>query len=717
MQLTSVNLENVGPHRKLQVEFRNGLIGLLGPQGSGKSTLIAAMYAGLTNDFSRFYGGKTGAIRQRVKDTEHVSQVELQLRHAQQDYAVQRLLQPVDKHRLRRPGQKDLTKAGEIDVILSAITGGRSLLDNYVFVRQAGLVELFNYTVTQRAAALAKLCGTLQAEAGWKLLGGQIEQDAKLAGDVLDTSDEIRKQLGDLQARLKGFEQQQTELQQQCLDEATRAQYVGDVSVFEQRQTLQQDLVAAEAAEKQLLVAARAATKAVAEAMSLRDQQQQYAETCRQEHERLRQADAQRQQLQTAWDLHLQDVQALEAAERALAGLIEPVAPTESATVEALTGEISRVQRALSPHETLIESFETLEGQQHCPVCQQELHNPLQQLEAAKSFVATHQPLLLQLQSRRKQLTDYSMAIAEWEKDRERSLQRVEELSRRLAGDPPTKPQPSDKATLAAAAQQRDAATRQHNTLVKACDTAVAAKATAIAKHKAGKQRLLSLQEQWQQTVQTSAEQYAEAQQRLAAHSEATKSLQELAGRLAECRQSVQAKEQELTQFLARAKRSLQAQRWLQVADRGRSILHREMLPHRVHERALRRMENGINAMLELFESPFRVKTSPEDLSYTAYFSNGTVMPAQGLSGGQQTILALALRWTLNSVFAEHVGMMVLDEPTAWLDRRHRELLRVALRGLSLAAQDHGCQVIIITHEQSLEGSFDQVVKLGKATV
>ena len=54
MKINTVTLKNIGPHKDLTVDFKSGLIGILGANGAGKSTLVNSIYAALTNDFSRF---------------------------------------------------------------------------------------------------------------------------------------------------------------------------------------------------------------------------------------------------------------------------------------------------------------------------------------------------------------------------------------------------------------------------------------------------------------------------------------------------------------------------------------------------------------------------------------------------------------------------------------------------------------------------------------
>jgi DNA repair exonuclease SbcCD ATPase subunit len=306
----------------------------------------------------------------------------------------------------------------------------------------------------------------------------------------------------------------------------------------------------------------------------------------------------------------------------------------------------------------------------------------------------------------------YDQAVRKFEDEQTKIRQRISEREVRLLEKQPVPCPvgPCDQDYVDDRATELLTSRRQAEHLAKALNTKFQARATAIANHQACKAEIARLDAVLVEAKGDAV--YAKAALQLSQHSEAEKAVGIQEALIEQHIEQIATKEQELANLEHVLARSANARTWVSLLSQVRSVLHRDALPRIVHEAALRRMESGINEMLDTFESPFQVKTSTEDLSYVAYFRNGTVMPAQGLSGGQQVVLSLALRWTLNSLFASQIGMMVLDEPTAGLDARHIDLLEVALRGLGEAARSRGCQVIIITHERRLEGVFDQVIEL-----
>jgi DNA repair exonuclease SbcCD ATPase subunit len=63
-------------------------------------------------------------------------------------------------------------------------------------------------------------------------------------------------------------------------------------------------------------------------------------------------------------------------------------------------------------------------------------------------------------------------------------------------------------------------------------------------------------------------------------------------------------------------------------------------------------------------------------------------------------------------LLSQSPGMLVLDEPGAGLDTANRAYLRTALQHFQSVAKSRGLQIIMITHDESMESSFNQVIQL-----
>ena len=167
-------------------------------------------------------------------------------------------------------------------------------------------------------------------------------------------------------------------------------------------------------------------------------------------------------------------------------------------------------------------------------------------------------------------------------------------------------------------------------------------------------------------------------------------------------------------QFEAAQKNEQQARKlrdWTAISDTARGAL--KAAPKLVTKRNLQRLEVAINELLQVFGVDFFVKASNDDsASFIAEFFDGRKQPAKRLSYGQKTVLALAFRVAVNSLFAEQIGLLALDEPTAYLDQQRIRALAPVFEKLREFSTARGLQCLLVTHEMSLAHLFESTVEL-----
>ena len=113
----------------------------------------------------------------------------------------------------------------------------------------------------------------------------------------------------------------------------------------------------------------------------------------------------------------------------------------------------------------------------------------------------------------------------------------------------------------------------------------------------------------------------------------------------------------------------------------------------------------------KLWEAPFTMKLDPE-LNFVAEFDSGYETRAGRLSGGQKIVGSTAFRLAMANTFAKSVDLLVLDEPSNYLDSEnitHLQQLMVKLQDSAVVSQ-----MIIVTHERALMGFFDRTIELTK---
>jgi exonuclease SbcC len=101
-----------------------------------------------------------------------------------------------------------------------------------------------------------------------------------------------------------------------------------------------------------------------------------------------------------------------------------------------------------------------------------------------------------------------------------------------------------------------------------------------------------------------------------------------------------------------------------------------------------------------------------ESPTFVAEFFDGRKQPAKRLSYGQKTVLALAFRVAVNALFADQIGLLALDEPTAYLDQQRIRALAPVLERLRELSTARGLQCLMVTHETSLSHLFESAVEL-----
>jgi DNA repair exonuclease SbcCD ATPase subunit len=150
---------------------------------------------------------------------------------------------------------------------------------------------------------------------------------------------------------------------------------------------------------------------------------------------------------------------------------------------------------------------------------------------------------------------------------------------------------------------------------------------------------------------------------------------------------------------------------WTGVAESAREAL--KNAPRLVAQRNLQRLESAINELLQIFRVNFVVKVATDGTpTFIAEFFDGRRQVAQRLSIGQKTVLALAFRVAVNAMFAEEIGLLALDEPTASLDQPRIQALAPVLEKLRDLSTAKGLQCLLVTHAANLSHLFESTIEL-----
>lgn len=152
---------------------------------------------------------------------------------------------------------------------------------------------------------------------------------------------------------------------------------------------------------------------------------------------------------------------------------------------------------------------------------------------------------------------------------------------------------------------------------------------------------------------------------------------------------------------------------WLEVADSIRDAF--KTAPRLVAKRNLQKLEAYVNDILSIFGTDFTVTTSEDNgPNFIANFQDGRKQTAQRLSFGQKTVLAVAFRVAVISLFSSDVGFLALDEPTVYMDQPAVQSFSAVLEKLREISAASGLQCLIITHETGLSHAFESVIEVSQ---
>ena len=145
---------------------------------------------------------------------------------------------------------------------------------------------------------------------------------------------------------------------------------------------------------------------------------------------------------------------------------------------------------------------------------------------------------------------------------------------------------------------------------------------------------------------------------------------------------------------------------------RLRKAFHPDGAPRELIGRRVARMEQSVNEYLEILNTRFKVQASG-GFNFEAIFPDKPApIEAAELSGGEKIDLSLAFRFAACETFSSSVGLLVLDEPSVYLDDATLEHFSAVIDRLKQMAESLGMQFIVVTHEKSLIPSFDQLIEL-----
>ena len=143
--------------------------------------------------------------------------------------------------------------------------------------------------------------------------------------------------------------------------------------------------------------------------------------------------------------------------------------------------------------------------------------------------------------------------------------------------------------------------------------------------------------------------------------------------------------------------------------SRIRDVFRHDGVSGRYVNQRMNQMCSSINQYLQSFNAAYRVLLG-EDNEFMCDFGD-KIRPSSDLSCGQKVTLSLAFRFASCEVFSTGVNLIVLDEPTTWLDKETVDSFQAIIESISELSDSQNLQVLVVTHERSLMPYFRQTIE------
>jgi hypothetical protein len=706
MQLLKLEVRNWVHHKHRVCEFTRGLVAILGENGSGKSSLFGAIRWALTGENPNF-GVKTDNISQYAKEGEPAF-VTLEFEHNGHFAVVTRYLLPEKEPSILTV---DGTEIGRGD---RAVTAGvekllgvdAKFISRFIIVGQTDIFSFIDDNQTDTDKFFQRLFNTAKADKCQDAIGKNLSRLA--IPEILQTAAQLTAAQAPILERADGLEKEISGLP--------------TVNDFLQRQKVEQEIIAQwerrEKAGHELLRIAQQESDCVKQLERATAEQKQHSD----DFDALVGVTSGHETAHAAARVALGHWQSYKAVAKSRDDIQErrqylddkrakDPAPEKPGALSAV--ELAKATNACSAHIQEIDAFIRMfdeHGVAECPTC----HTPSSKLtdsvaqrkETRTALVKEGEELTETWHKQVKLEADWQL----WEKrEQERTLQehKLDAAEQSLLN-------------VAPPALSEDELTKTVNEYdefqkVKAEIEPLLRKSAETCAKLAG--TLKSLQERKDQ-LQT------EIAGVLATQADATAAHARLATMQTQCakRRELEQQHQQLLFDVQRlqdaaekaAEQERQAVRlrsWSTVAEQAREAL--KNAPRLVAQRNLQKLEMAINELLHIFGVNFVVRVPGEGSpTFIADFFDGRQQVAQRLSIGQKTVLALAFRVAVNAMFAEEIGLLALDEPTASLDAARIQALAPVLEKLRDLSTAKGLQCLLVTHASNLSHLFESAIEL-----
>lgn len=739
MHLIRIELTNFRQHKKLDVDFSGNLIAVLGPNGCGKSNLIGAIQYALTGEQPGFtkadlttWGEKDGSVR--LIFTAGPRNEEFVLTRKTNGDAVLKV------------GEETIKQARKVEEALREKAGlDKELIRQIVFVPQKGIDAILFDDPKNREVAFQRLIGIGNASKIYDALRTEIAAYDKPQG------------FDEAIARSRQQLTEQENVAQTCKAALTR--YEDALKTLPTKEQLEQE-------SAQLASASVCVSEYLRVDANLAQTQTRHEEKMKElaglgavseeEEEKLRtRLDDVKDLLKFLQRLNELADAAYQTREEASAARekSEDIFRKHTSKLEDDRAEMERLGAEQVAAESEVRSLRNLEKEASsdgtCPLCgasasEEDIHQHLSERIAAAATRASEATEKAKTARMAYDAREAEESAARRELDRKQSAYDVAFGALKDAKDKNVAGVVIDLETLDVSYKGHQTAeietlTQEQSELTEKLNAAIREKQNAksvrdavaklaaevdllVQKKKDCAERLISLKidpNTVKDDLQASCDAASKkARANLDAYNGILRDMAAEKGRLESTEKTIADTRTFIADLVAKKEIEGKVKEKVDTLKRVRDWFHYKEGPRIMSQNVMKDLTACVNSYLDQFCAPFVVDAEEEGFGFRCRFIDGRTMPdphpdASLLSGGQKVALAIAFRMAIYMCFGGELGLLSLDEPTAYLDDASIEHLGELLEKVGAVARNKGLQILMATHEKAIMPFLDTKIDLG----
>ena len=706
MQLGRLTLNRFCQHESLLVDFPVGITGIVGANGSGKSTIARALQFALLGE-SGNPGKKEDDLNWSAEKTGGTGTVELTFTKDGTEGKIARSIQAA-RASLKFGDINERSVSGTNRELMKLINRSKQIVENIVFVMQGQIESILFSRPSDRKKDMHALFGIdrtepirvmLRDEIGSLNLSPLDDRIAQLKSRIETEIDPLLRSTADDRTKLNG--------EIAGLDEASMKTVV---STYEAAANMQAHVAGMEAELHRLQSQPPPQVDSLkAELEALRAEIDSHIAPIDSAKQKLATLNSEQQVRKTR--------DALVAELVNLQRLMAQPAPTPpnfgSELVEQGEQQIVEARAEIAPKQSFVRAFDG-KGDTICPTCQQPVKDAGALAQQMKVEIAEREQIVASVaatvKAARAALTAFESEKYKYETSVAQATQRAATVEATLKDMPEVRACDEQMiATMRGAIDQFNQQTvkltqmeRTYNETAQqktAIDAQIGSLASSI--EKARQQLSSNVTDVDYRAAKTSLDFLIATRVKLA----------ELEGRFKQLQDQRASSIKELQGLEEQATQIAGLKKYQSLCERARTVLHYDNLPRLAMQKYLGLLNAKLNQFLSVFNVPFTC-TIKNDLSIMCNMPDVGEKDANRLSGGQKVMLGIAFRVAVYNMFASDLGFMVLDEPTNMLDQDRITCVVEMLETVGAYARNSRMQLVVITHEQELARAFDGTIML-----